>query len=100
MTAYEFGAELWRYPGGAAWYFVTLPTDVADDIAEAVPHRRGFGSVPVAVTVGATTWQTSLFPDTKAASYVLPIKRGVRTAESLADGDDVAVRMVIDTARL
>lgn len=100
MTAYEFGAELWRYAGEAAWYFVTLPTDVADDIAEAAPDRRGFGSIPVEVTVGATTWHTSLFPDTKAASYVLPIKRGVRTAESLADGDEMVIRIVIDTARL
>ena len=34
MNTYEFAADLWRYTGQAAWYFVTLPHDVADDIDE------------------------------------------------------------------
>ncbi len=89
---YRFDAELWRYQGDAAWYFVTLPHDISDEIAELTePDRRGFGSVRVTVTIGRTTWQTSLFPDTKAGAYVLPIKRAVRVAESIDDGDPIAV---------
>jgi hypothetical protein len=43
----------------------------------------------VEVTVGSTTWRTSLFPDTKRATYLLPVKKAVRTAEGLADGTRV-----------
>jgi hypothetical protein len=94
VTSFEFVAELWRYPGAAAWYFVTLPHDIADDIDEITAHdRRGFGSVRVEVTVGTTRWKTSLLPDTKSQSFVLPVKKAVRQAERLDDGSPVAVRL-------
>ncbi|HUS42626.1 MAG TPA: DUF1905 domain-containing protein [Ilumatobacteraceae bacterium] len=96
MTTFEFTADLWRYSGKAAWYFVTLPHDVADDIDEITgDERRGFGSVRVEVTVGATTWNTSVFPDTKSESFVLPVKKAVRTAEDLDDGSPVAVVLAL-----
>ena len=94
MNAFEFSAELWRYTGKAAWYFVTLPHDVADDIDEITADtRRGFGSVRVEVTVGSSTWNTSIFPDTKSESFVLPVKKAVRVAEDLDDGAPVDVRL-------
>jgi len=96
VTTFEFTADLWRYSGKAAWYFVTLPHDVADDIDEITgDERRGFGSVRVEVTVGATTWNTSVFPDTKSESFVLPVKKAVRTAEDLDDGSPVAVVLAL-----
>ena len=96
MNTFEFTAGLWRYAGKAAWYFVTLPHDVADDIDEiAADARRGFGSVRVDVTVGGTTWNTSVFPDTKSGSFVLPVKKAVRLAEGLDDGSPVAVRLTV-----
>ena len=98
MTTYEFSADLWRHTGQAAWYFVTLPHDVADDIDEiTADSRRGFGSVPVEVTVGSTTWRTSIFPDTRSESFVLPVKKAVRIAEDLADGSAVVVRLGLVT---
>jgi hypothetical protein len=57
--------------------------------------RRGFGSVRVRVTVGATTWNTSIFPDTKSESYVLPVKKAVRSSEGLGDGSSVDVRLTL-----
>ena len=96
MNTYEFTADLWRYTGQAAWYFVTLPHDIADDIDEITADtRRGFGSVRVEVTVGVTTWKTSVFPDTKSESFVLPVKKAVRVAEGLDDGSPVAVRFAL-----
>ncbi len=85
------------YTGKAAWHFVTLPPDVADEIeAAATGTERGFGSVKVSVTIGATTWMTSLFPDSGAQSYVLPVKKQVRSSEQLTEGDhvDVALQLV------
>jgi hypothetical protein len=94
VNTFEFSAELWRYTGKAAWYFVTLPHDVADDIDEITGDtRRGFGSVRVEVTVGSSTWNTSIFPDTKSESFVLPVKKAVRVAEDLDEGARFEVRL-------
>lgn len=94
--AYEFAADLWLHEGDAAWYFLTLPGDVSDDIeARTAGNQRGFGSVRVRVTVGTTTWATSVFPDTRREAYVLPVKKAVRMAEDLDDGSTVAVRLEV-----
>ena len=96
MTTYSFSAPLWRHAGEAAWYFVTLPHDVTDDVEHLTSDtRRGFGSVRVEATVGATTWRTSLFPDARSESFLLPVKRAVRIAEGLDDGSPVLVTIVL-----
>lgn len=80
--------------GVGPWHFVTLPVDQADEIDELTMFTsRGFGSVRVEVTIGNTTWDTSLFPDAKAESYVLPIKKLVRTVERLEAGKVVEVSL-------
>jgi len=94
QPSYRFRGQLSLHSGQAAWHFVTLPHDVADEIDELTAQtRRGFGSVRVCVTIGATTWNTSIFPDTKAESYVLPVKKPVRSAERLAAPDWVEVTL-------
>jgi len=92
--AYEFTAELWEWTAKASWYFVTVPDDISDEIDEiTATSTAGFGSVRVSVTIGGTTWQTSLFPSTEVEAYVLPIKRPVRTAEGIEPGDTCALRI-------
>lgn len=92
---FRFEAALWLWQGDAAWHFVTVPADVSDEIEgrTAAGERRGFGSVRVKVTIGATTWSTSVFPDKKQAAYVLPIKKDVRTREGLSAGDKTKVTL-------
>lgn len=94
VDAVEFEAELWVWDARRAdtWTFVSLPADASDAIGARVGPRRGFGSVRVRVTVGATTWQTSIFPDSERG-YVLPVKRAVRAAEGLDPGDTATVRV-------
>jgi hypothetical protein len=89
-----FTATLWRYPGDAGWYFVTLPLELADDI-RASSERHGFGSVRVSVTTGSSTWATSVFPDSDSGSFVLPVKSAVRRSEGLDDGSDMTVSLVV-----
>lgn len=93
---FSFTADLWRYQGEAAWYFVTVPLETSEQIRELTPPRRGFGSVRVEVTLAGTTWRTSLFPDAASGSYVLPIKKAVRTAAAIDDGDpaDIHLRLL------
>jgi hypothetical protein len=57
-----------------------------------VGKRRGFGSVKASVTLGASRWQTSLFPN-KDGSWFLPIKKPVRLAEGIEEGDRIEVEL-------
>lgn len=94
----EFEAALWVWDARRTdtWTFVSLPTDVADEVLDlAGPSARGFGSLRVEVTVGGTTWRTSVFPDSKAGTYVLPVKKAVRAAEGLGPGDTARVRLTL-----
>jgi Domain of unknown function (DUF1905) len=88
----DFEAELWIWDARRddSWTFVTLPTDASDEIRDrtaATGPRRGFGSVRVRATLGTSTWTTSIFPDGARGAYVLPVKRAVRRAESVEEGD-------------
>ncbi|WP_216208147.1 DUF1905 domain-containing protein [Amycolatopsis aidingensis] len=85
-----FDAELWVWDArrGDSWIFVSLPIEESEEIRDlAGPPGRGFGSLRVRVTIGGTTWRTSIFPDSARGSYVLPVKRAVRQAEALDAGD-------------
>jgi hypothetical protein len=94
VLSYTFTAKLWLYDGQAAWHFVTLPKGLAAELKGFFAgERRGFGSLPVEVTVGKTTWRTSIFPDSKSGSYVLPVKAQVRKAEGLREGQRVQIKI-------
>jgi hypothetical protein len=85
-----FEAELftWDARRHDTWIFVSLPVAASEEIrARTGGVRRGFGSRRVRVTIGATTWTTSIFPDSARNAYVLAVKRAVRQAESLDAGD-------------
>jgi hypothetical protein len=96
VRRYTFSEPLWEYTGDAPWCLVTLPTEVADEIDHITSEsRRGFGSVRVEVTVGSTTWNTSIFPDRASQSFVLPVKKAVRLAEQLQPGSPVVASLVL-----
>ncbi len=91
MGACRFTAELWRWEAQEGWFFVTVPERESARIRERPRPPRGFGSVRVRVTIGSTTWTTSVFPDSTRGAYVLPVKKAVRRAEDLEEGDDAVV---------
>lgn len=90
---YTFSAELYLWEARTdSWVFANLPEDVADEIEDAAPEpRRGFGAVRVEVTVGTSTWRTSVFPSKHDATFVLPVKKAILRAESLAVGETVRI---------
>ena len=102
MTTVLFAAPLQSIhieEGYAPMGFLRIPPEAAEAIAGhelerrlELGKRRGFGSVRVTVTLGDSQWQTSLFPN-KDGSWFLPIKKPVRVAEGLVEGDDVAVEL-------
>ena len=98
MAEHVFRAELWEHSpeGPGSWHFVTLPIDLAEDIRVEAGPTGGFGSVRVQARTGTTTWHTSLFPEARTGSFVLPVKKSVREAEGLYAGAmcEVAVAVV------
>lgn len=83
---------MWLYPGESAnWHFLTVSKEVSAEIKEKTKGlRKGFGSVPVEVTIGKTTWETSIFPDSKSGTFLLPVKASVRRAEDIYEGEKIS----------
>ncbi|MEI9403889.1 DUF1905 domain-containing protein [Mesorhizobium argentiipisi] len=97
MLRYEMKAEIWVYPGKGGWHFVTLPTDVAARIKAAMAGlARPWGSLGVTAMIGATRWQTSLFPDKASGSLLLPVKAPVRQREGLKAGDSPTLTIEVE----
>ncbi len=93
---HQFSAPLWIYQGQGAWHFITLPKQTAKDIkALIIGPRRGWGSVRVQVTIGSTTWKTSIFPYKELESLNITLKLAVRKAEGLAPNKKVRVTLVV-----
>jgi hypothetical protein len=97
VTEHQFTADLWQWTArdeetGGAWFFVSLPFDVADAIDEVAPSK-GFGSIRVEVTIGSSTWRTSVFPSAAERTFVLPVKKAVRAKEGLAEGSPCEVTL-------
>jgi hypothetical protein len=96
--SYSFAAPLWVHPGEGGWHFLTVPPIISADIAERTTAVRvSFGSVRVGVVVGGSAWPTSLFPDAKTRTYLLPVKKSIRVAEQLHAGDMVNVELEIES---
>ena len=88
---FDFEAEIWLWSAKEAWHFVTLPQDQAEEIKFFAKNRNGFGSIKVNVSLGYSQWKTSIFPDSKAGSFVLPIKKDIRKAEGIGVGDTITL---------
>lgn len=90
---FKFKAMLWIYEAPAPWYMITVPLDDSSKIKDRFGHlHRGWGSIPVIVQIGNTSWKTSIFWE-KKGTYLLPIKKSVRVKEKITNRDMVAVKI-------
>lgn len=81
-------SEVLLYPGMAGWHFLTVPKKESEEIKKNFgAKKRGWGSLPVEVTIGKTSWKTSIFPERKSGTYLLPLKADVRKKENIYSGD-------------
>ena len=89
---------LWTAANGVGWHFVTIDGAAGEVLAETALMRRleglsrGFGSIKVCATIGATAFSTSVF-SSKTSGWMLPVKAAVRKAERLIVGDMAAVSL-------
>jgi Domain of unknown function (DUF1905) len=86
---YRISGKVWLYSGASAsWHFFTIPKKESSMLKEVYKgHTRGWGSLPVEVILGKTSWNTSIFPESKSGTYILPIKALVRRKEGVYEGD-------------
>lgn len=91
----ETSLLIWRSAeSNSASGFVRIVGPPADAIRLAamtgqwMDGRKGnFGSAKVMATIGGTSWPNSVFPDKETGGWFLPVKKAVRQAEGLEEGD-------------
>jgi len=89
---YEFSANVWQYHGKGAWWFVSLPGEMAMEIRENLQwQEEGWGRLKVSAKIGHTEWKTALWYDTKMNTYLLPLKAEIRKNEKIEADDTVEV---------
>ena len=93
---FSFTAELWAYTGSGSWHFLTLPQKVAQEIKFFREKHFGFGTVRVKAVINDAEWSTSIFPDKKSDSFLLPVKTEVRKKQGILIGDQVTVKLYIN----
>lgn len=80
----------------AGWHFVSVPKKQSEEIKKTFgAPSRGWGSIPVMVTIGKTQWKTSIFPDRQSGGYLLPLKSQVRKKEQIFSDDTISFSLTI-----
>ncbi len=89
---------VWEWRGPSPYYFLRVPADESAQLrAVSTGVTYGWGMIPVRVRIGATVFETSLWP--KDGCYVVPLKDVVRDAEGLDEGDPVTARITVAGSR-
>jgi len=95
-------ARLWRWSanGKGSWHFLTIDGAAGEALSATALMRRlelgrarGFGSLKVTVSTGASHWQTSVFPKSGSEEWMLPVKKAILIAEELCEGDEIEVAL-------
>ena len=97
-TKFSFRSKVWKYEGKAAWYFVTLPKHLSKKIRQGHGlSEEGWGRLKASSQIGKTIWETAIWYDTKAQSYVLPLKSEVRKKEAIAIGMFLYIKLQFES---
>jgi hypothetical protein len=95
---YKVRNKLWLWNAHkGSWHFFTIPPEVAASIKEKYGNlTKGWGSLPVIAVLKSelgekATLSTSVFPDKKSGTYILPVKKSVRKDLGVQEGDILEV---------
>lgn len=80
-----------------AWRFARVPENISAKIKamQKDKPKRGWGAVYAEAKIKKTIWQTSIFPDKRSSTYLLPLKKEVRYEENLYDGIETNITLQI-----
>lgn len=96
LKKYSFKGKVWKYKGPAGWYFVTLPKNLSKTIRQ--KHglsEEGWGRLKAQASIKSSQWETAIWFDSKAMSYLLPVKAAVRKTAKIADGSSISVTLYL-----
>ena len=98
---FEFSAKIWLYPCNKPWHFVTLPEKISKQIKYYYGSKGGTpGMIKIIAIIKNTQWKTSLFPDKRLNSYLLPIKASTRKHEELKENDQISITIILNSSTL
>jgi hypothetical protein len=98
-TQFSFRSKVWKYEGRAGWYFVTLPKQLSKKIRKAHGlSEEGWGRLKTTAQIGKTIWKTAIWFDTKAQSYLLPLKAEIRKKEAIALGALLNIKLQLESS--
>lgn len=93
---YRFSSEPWQYKGKGSWIFVSLPKTLSKEIRLAFKkEEQGWGRLTAIAKIGATQWSTAIWFDSKANTYLLPLKAEIRLKEKVEVGVKINVVILI-----
>lgn len=76
---YEFSSSMWKDASPGGWYFVSLPINISKEIRSNLQwQEEGWGRMKANVQIESLKWETAIWFDTKADTYLLPIKAAIR----------------------
>lgn len=71
----------------ASWHMIYLPIGISRELRRLFAGLEGgFGSLPVQVTIGETSWKTSIFSESKNGAFLLLLNAKVRKKEQIQAG--------------
>ena len=93
---YEFAGKPWQYQGKGAWHFISLPLDFAKEIRDNLKwQEEGWGRMKAKAKIGNSEWETAIWFDTKANTYLMPLKADIRKKEKIEVGKKINVVVFI-----
>lgn len=93
---YTFSAELWQHPSPGGWYFVSVPENLASEIRSHLSwQEEGWGRMKAHASLDSLEWETAIWFDRKAGTYLLPIKAEVRKKTKIQVGQSLNIQLFI-----
>lgn len=84
--------DVFEWRGPAPYHFVAVGEEGSDLLDALSPQvSYGWGMIPVAGTIGRTSFTTALWP--RNGRYVVPLKDKVRAAEGIEMGDEITIAL-------
>ncbi len=93
---FSFSGKLWKYEGQGGWYFISLPNDVSKEIRESLKwQEEGWGRMRATASIENIEWDTAIWFDKKANTYLLPVKSEIRKKAKLDLNRTFAVKILV-----
>jgi hypothetical protein len=93
---YQFKTEPWKYSLAGSWVFVSLPLKISKEIRTYLKsEEQGWGRMKATAQIGRSEWETAIWFDTKANTYILPLKSEIRKKENVVVGKKLTVTVTV-----